>query len=63
MNAGYNTQNVIEIIGGIATKTIANLTNKVAKTGLDEAMLKYMWKPSKKKIIAEIIAGIWQKRL
>jgi len=45
LNAGYTKQNVIEIIGGIATKTIANLTNIIAKTPLDDSMTKYKWKP------------------
>lgn len=43
LNAGYTKENVIEIIGGIATKTIANLTNIVAKTDIDESMTKYKW--------------------
>ena len=44
LNAGYTKQNVIEIIGGIAIKTIANFTNIVAKTDVDESMTKYKWK-------------------
>lgn len=44
LNAGFTQQNVIEIIGGIGSKTIANFTNIVAKTPLDESMKKYNWK-------------------
>jgi uncharacterized peroxidase-related enzyme len=41
LDAGFTNQNIIEIIGGIATKTIANYTNVIAKTELDPIMQKY----------------------
>ncbi|MFT3995259.1 MAG: hypothetical protein QM660_13180 [Dysgonomonas sp.] len=41
--AGYTEQNLIDVIGGIATKTIANYANIVAKTPLDETMKVYKW--------------------
>jgi uncharacterized peroxidase-related enzyme len=48
IDAGFTNQNIIEIIGGIATKTIANYTNIIAKTELDPIMQKYEWsKPTK----------------
>jgi alkylhydroperoxidase family enzyme len=48
IDAGYTNQNIIEIIGGIATKTIANYTNIIAENELDEVMQKYEWsKPIK----------------
>jgi alkylhydroperoxidase family enzyme len=39
--AGYTNQNIIEIIGGIATKTISNYLNIIAKTPIDNNMLQY----------------------
>jgi alkylhydroperoxidase family enzyme len=48
LESGYTNQNIIEIIGGIATKTIANYTNIIAKTEIDPIMQKYEWsKPTK----------------
>lgn len=44
LNAGFTQQNVIEIIGGIGSKTMANFTNIIAQTPLDESMKKYIWK-------------------
>jgi alkylhydroperoxidase family enzyme len=44
LESGYTNQNIIEIIGGIATKTISNYTNILAKTPLDDIMTKYEWK-------------------
>lgn len=43
INAGYTEQNVIDVIGGIATKTVANYANIIAKTPLDETMKAYKW--------------------
>ncbi len=43
IKAGYSEQNVIDVIGGIATKTIANYANIIAKTPLDEIMNAYKW--------------------
>jgi alkylhydroperoxidase family enzyme len=43
IEAGYTQQNVIEIIGGISAKLIANYTNIIAKTPLDDVMQPYQW--------------------
>lgn len=43
LNAGFTQQNVIEIIGGIGSKTIANFANIIAKTPVDDSMKKYIW--------------------
>jgi alkylhydroperoxidase family enzyme len=43
LNVGFTQQNAIEIIGGIGSKTIANFTNILAKTPLDDAMKMYIW--------------------
>ncbi|CAM3867322.1 MULTISPECIES: carboxymuconolactone decarboxylase family protein [Flavobacterium] len=40
---GFTQENCIEIIGGIAAKTISNYVNIVAKTEVDEIMEQYKW--------------------
>ncbi|KXX72372.1 carboxymuconolactone decarboxylase family protein [Flammeovirga sp. SJP92] len=41
--AGYTQTNVLEIILGLAQKTISNYTNHVAKTPLDNAFQPFAW--------------------
>jgi len=41
--AGYTGQNVLDIILGIAQKTISNYTNSVANTPIDEPFKKFAW--------------------
>jgi len=41
--AGYTEQNVLDIILGIAQKTISNYTNSVANTPIDEPFKKFAW--------------------
>lgn len=48
LSHGYTHQNIIEIIGGIASKSIANYSNVIAKTSLDETMVKYKWEKTDK---------------
>jgi alkylhydroperoxidase family enzyme len=43
LDAGFTQQNAVEIIGGIGSKTIANFTNILAKTPLDDSMKMYIW--------------------
>lgn len=40
---GYGEQQVLEIILGIAQKTISNYTNHIANTPVDEAFQKFSW--------------------
>jgi len=45
--AGYTQAQVLEIILGIAQKTISNYTNHIANTPVDEPFQKFEWKASK----------------
>ena len=42
-DAGYGEQQVLEIILGLAQKTISNYTNHIANTPVDEAFQKFAW--------------------
>lgn len=44
-DAGYGEQQVLEIILGLAQKTISNYTNHIANTPVDAAFQKFAWKP------------------
>ena len=44
-DAGYGEQQVLEIILGLAQKTISNYTNHVANTPVDAAFQKFTWTP------------------
>jgi AhpD family alkylhydroperoxidase len=41
--AGYNQQNLLDIILGMAQKTISNYTNHLAHTPVDEPFKKFAW--------------------
>lgn len=42
-NAGFNARHVIEVILGIAIKTITNLSNNVSNIALDEQFQRFAW--------------------
>jgi len=42
-NAGYGEQQVLEIILGVAQKTISNYTNHIANTPVDAPFQKFAW--------------------
>ncbi|AFY60204.1 carboxymuconolactone decarboxylase family protein [Synechococcus sp. PCC 6312] len=42
--AGYSNQHALEVILGIAVKTMSNYTNSIAGTPLDKAVEKLRWK-------------------
>ena len=44
--AGYNQQQVLEIILGLAQKTISNYTNHFANTPIDKAFQEFAWEPN-----------------
>jgi len=44
LGAGFSHKNILEILIGISSKTISNLTNNLADTKLDEAMNEFSWK-------------------
>jgi len=41
--AGYSEQQVLEILLGLAQKTISNYTNHIAQTPVDEPFKKFAW--------------------
>ncbi|RZM76477.1 carboxymuconolactone decarboxylase [Pseudoalteromonas rubra] len=41
--AGYNKQQALEVLTGLAAKLISNFTNALAKTELDSPMQPYQW--------------------
>ncbi len=47
-NAGYQESQVLEIILGVAQKTISNYTNHIANTPVDEPFQKFAWSKSNK---------------
>jgi alkylhydroperoxidase family enzyme len=45
--AGYTPQNALEVVLGLAIKTMSNFTNSIAGTPLDGAVKKYAWQKPK----------------
>ena len=43
LNAGYTHQNMLEIVLGLAQKTISNYVNHLARTPVDKQYEKYTW--------------------
>lgn len=46
LNAGYESKHVLDILVGVAQKTMSNFTNHIAKTPLDGAFTEVAWKAS-----------------
>lgn len=46
LDAGFTKQNVLEVIVGLAMKTVSNYTNHIAGTPLDEAFAAAAWSPA-----------------
>jgi len=46
LNAGYESKHVLDILVGVAQKTMSNFTNHIAKTPLDDAFTEVAWKAS-----------------
>ena len=44
LSAGYTQQTALEVVMGIAIKTMSNYTNSIAGTPLDTAVRKMVWK-------------------
>ncbi|GAF05584.1 carboxymuconolactone decarboxylase family protein [Saccharicrinis fermentans] len=42
--AGYQQQQVLEVILGLSQKVISNYTNRIAETPVDEGFKKYAWR-------------------
>jgi uncharacterized peroxidase-related enzyme len=45
LSAGYETSHVLDVLVGVAQKTLSNFTNHIAGTALDEAFTEQAWKP------------------
>ena len=43
LEAGYHPQQALEVVLGIAIKTMSNYTNSIAGTPLDDAVKNYQW--------------------
>ncbi len=48
--AGFNKAQVLEVITGVAQKTLSNTTNHIAHTPLDEAFQPFSWEAPKKDV-------------
>ena len=46
LEAGYSRQQIVEVLLGVAMKTISNYTNHIAGTELDEAFADHTWRPA-----------------
>jgi len=47
LDAGYKESHILDILVGVAQKTLSNFTNHIAKTPLDEAFSAVAWQPNK----------------
>jgi len=43
LKAGYSRQNVLEVVFGVAMKTLSNYANHIAKTPVDTQFLSQAW--------------------
>ena len=46
LSAGFTHQNVLEVVLGLAQKTISNYVNHLARTPIDKQYEHYAWKKS-----------------
>jgi len=52
LSAGYETSHVMDVLVGVAQKTMSNYTNHIAETPLDDAFSEYTWNPDvKEKVV------------
>jgi len=47
LDAGYQQSHVLDVLVGVAQKTLSNFTNHLAKTPLDDAFAAVSWQPDK----------------
>ena len=50
LDAGYDRQQVLEVVLGVAMKTMSNYTNHIAETPLDEAFAESEWHAPKTRV-------------
>lgn len=53
--AGYTPQHALEVVLGLAIKTMSNFTNSIAGTPLDDAVTKYVWQKPKIRMRSPVI--------
>jgi uncharacterized peroxidase-related enzyme len=46
LGAGFTRRQVLDILTGVAMKTLSNYTNHLAHTALDDAFTAYAWRPN-----------------
>jgi len=46
LQAGYTREQVLEVLVGVAMKTLSNYTNHIAQTPLDKELQAFAWEPS-----------------
>ena len=46
IQAGYNNQQIIEVILGVSVKTLSNYVNHISETPVDDAFAKRAWQPA-----------------
>lgn len=46
LNAGFTQEQVLEVLVGIAMKTLSNYTNHIAETPLDTQLQPFAWEPA-----------------
>lgn len=46
LHVGYTKEQVLEVLVGIAMKTLSNYTNHIAQTPLDKQLQAFVWEPS-----------------
>ncbi len=47
LGAGYNRAQILEVIVGIAFKTLSNFTNHLADTPIDKQFAPFAWEPAR----------------
>jgi len=52
LNAGFSKRNILDVILGVAHKTLSNYTNHFADTAIDDAFAPLAWTPPGKKAAA-----------
>ena len=54
MSAGYDKSHMLDVMVGVAQKTLSNFTNHIAETPLDAPFTEYSWAPKEKPEMATI---------
>jgi alkylhydroperoxidase family enzyme len=52
VNAGYNRRQILEVIVGLAAKTLSNYTNAIAHTPIDAPVQRFAWTHPNERLVA-----------